>query len=269
MSNKPLVVLLFALVVFVYLATTATADTAPPSVLDLQRLDKGILKVHYQPAANVKAIVRITKDAESYDYPLSAASQYPLQLGKGNYTVLIAEAVGGTKFKVVRKESFTLKLADPNAVFLQSSPIVNWSAANLAVLKAKQLTKNAKTDQDKIKALYAHITKTFVYDNAKAATVQPDYVPKLDAVFAARGGICYDFAATFAAMARSVGLPTKLVVGYENRHPDVLHAWNEVYLEDTGKWVTIDTTYDAPKIQARQAPPMFKTASSYTVTKFY
>ncbi|TYP70045.1 transglutaminase-like domain-containing protein [Paenibacillus methanolicus] len=268
MFNKPLVVLLLILAAFVYSAPTVKADSTA-TVIDLQRLDKGIIKVHYQPPANVKAIVRITKDSASYDYPLSAASNYPLQLGNGKYTILIAEAAGGTKFKVVHKESVELKLADQNVVFKQSSPIVNWNANNLAVLKANQLIKNAKTDQDKIKAIYAHITKTFKYDNAKAANVKPDYLPSLDTVYKSTSGICYDYAATFAAMARSVGLPTKLVVGYEKNHPNVLHAWNEVYLEQTGKWVTIDTTYDAGKVQAGQAPSLFKSAAAYSMTKFY
>ncbi|MFB9325144.1 transglutaminase family protein [Paenibacillus aurantiacus] len=269
MFNKPLVVLLLILAAFVYSAPTVTADSPAPAILDLQYIGKGIIKVKYQPPANVKAIVRITKDKSSYDYSLTAGSSYPLQLGNGSYTVMVAEAASANKYKVIHKETVELKLADANIVFRQTSPIVNWNTNNLAVLKAQQLNKNAKTDQDKIKSIYAHITKTFKYDNTKAASVKPDYLPNLDAVFKSGKGICYDYAATFAAMARSIGLTTKLVVGYENKHPDVLHAWNEVYLEESGEWVTIDTTYDAAKVQAGQAPPLFKSANSYTMTKFY
>ena len=36
-------------------------------------------------------------------------------------------------------------------------------------------------------------------------------------------------------MARSQGIPTRLVIGYAS--PDIYHAWNEVYTEETG-WIT-------------------------------
>jgi hypothetical protein len=45
----------------------------------------------------------------------------------------------------------------------------------------------------------------------------------------------------FAALARSVGIPTKTAVGliYMNR-AFYYHAWNEVYL---GTWIPVDATF--------------------------
>ena len=45
-------------------------------------------------------------------------------------------------------------------------------------------------------------------------------------------------------MLRSVGVPTKLVMGRKNDIKEY-HAWNQVYLADNNEWINIDTTYDA------------------------
>ena len=46
----------------------------------------------------------------------------------------------------------------------------------------------------------------------------------------------------FAAMLRSVGVPTKLIKG-ESSNVEGYHAWNEVYIN--GKWRIVDTSYDS------------------------
>lgn len=61
------------------------------------------------------------------------------------------------------------------------------------------------------------------------------YVPNPDSALAAGKGICYDYASLFAAMCRSQSIPARLVIGYAD--PNIYHAWNEVYTEETG-WIT-------------------------------
>lgn len=71
-----------------------------------------------------------------------------------------------------------------------------------------------------------------------------------------RSGYCVHFASTFAVMARSLGIPARVVVGYlpgEDTGEDIddqsvytvlgsqLHAWPEAYLEGIG-WVPFDPT---------------------------
>ncbi|MBB6670518.1 transglutaminase-like domain-containing protein [Cohnella nanjingensis] len=264
MFKKP-AILLFAAAISLAFATERTE--AASTTIDQGLLDKGVIKVDYTPSNQAKAIVRISKDNATFDYALSQGAQYPLQLGNGSYTVLIAEAVSGSKYKVVSQDQIDLQMADETEVFKQSNPIIQWDETTKAVVKAKQLTKSAKTDKEKVKAVYGFVTKTFTYDEAKAKTVAPGYIPNLDKVYKASKGICYDFASTFAAMTRSVGIPTKLVIGKEKNHPDILHAWNEVYLQD--QWVVVDTTYDAARVQAGQTPAIFKDAANYKGTKVY
>ena len=107
-------------------------------------------------------------------------------------------------------------------VFLQSMVQIDWNKKTKAVVKALELTKKAKTDKEKVAAIYAYITKNFKYDYDKAKTVKTGYIPILDDVYKASKGICYDYASTFAAMTRSLGIPTKLVMGYYIQEPDYL-----------------------------------------------
>ncbi|WP_053386549.1 DUF3488 and transglutaminase-like domain-containing protein [Leucobacter japonicus] len=65
-----------------------------------------------------------------------------------------------------------------------------------------------------------------------------------------RSGFCVHYAATFAVMARELGVPTRVAVGYASRaeRDDAtrvlgrqLHAWPEIYVDDLG-WVSFEPT---------------------------
>ncbi|PRI10766.1 transglutaminase-like domain-containing protein [Leucobacter massiliensis] len=65
-----------------------------------------------------------------------------------------------------------------------------------------------------------------------------------------RSGYCVHYASTFAVMARSLGLPTRVAVGYVSRPADdgwtpvrarELHAWPEVFVTGIG-WVAFEPT---------------------------
>jgi len=77
----------------------------------------------------------------------------------------------------------------------------------------------------------------------------PDH---LRAFLEARAGFCQQFATAMAAMARTVGIPSRLVVGFTpgreigNGEFSVtgsnLHAWVELYDPVTSRWLTFDPT---------------------------
>ena len=144
--------------------------------------------------------------------------------------------------------------------------MVNWNKNMPAIKKAQGLTKNAKTDEEKVKAIYNYVTKNIKYDNKKANTIQAGYIPSIDAIIKARSGICYDYAVLTGGMLRSVDIPTKLVMGYKSDIKEY-HAWNEVYLN--GKWTTIDTTYDAAYVQKDVPIKMIKNSKEYKIEKIY
>lgn len=251
------------------LAPQAIWAASDSPIIDKVALNKGIISVNYDGPKSTKVLIRIMSGSVKYDYTFAEGDQYPLQLGNGAYSVVIGESIGSNKYKVVAQEQIDLEMEDENAVFLQAIPLINWNIASKAVVQAKQIAGDKETDMDKIKAIYGYITTHFKYDYKKARTVADSYVPDLDVVYEASEGICYDFSSTFAAMARSEGIPTRLVMGYEIHDPETYHAWNQVFLKERNEWVTIDTTYDAVHVQAGEAVELEKNSANYKVARIY
>jgi len=62
--------------------------------------------------------------------------------------------------------------------------------------------------------------------------------------FQYREGVCEDFAALFVALAKAIGLDSRMVYGYlqaKEGEPFQRHAWAEVFLGEEG-WVPVDPT---------------------------
>lgn len=92
----------------------------------------------------------------------------------------------------------------------------------------------------------------------------------IDAFLARRSGYCEQFAGTYAAMARSLGIPSRVAVGYtpgdvDPARPDRFvvrgrdaHAWPEVWLTGIG-WVSMEPTptreEPAPATTTTTQPP--------------
>jgi transglutaminase-like putative cysteine protease len=116
--------------------------------------------------------------------------------------------------------------------------------------EAERVTADATTDYDRAIALQDHLRTNLDY-NIDVALQQN--VDDLEAfLFEAQEGYCVQFASAFAAMARSIGIPTRLVVGFtwgewdETRREYVVrgehaHAWPEVYFADHG-WINFEPT---------------------------
>lgn len=248
---------------------TAASANAGTQWLDTTNLASGVIGVTYEVKPTVKTKVMIAKGSEKYTYSLATAKQtelFPLQLGNGEYTVTVLENTTDNKYKVITKENVQLKLADSKVVFLNSVQNVKWNNTNKAILKAKELTANKKTDSEKVNAIYNYIISNVAYDYDLAANLPTEYTPNIDQTLKAKKDICYGYASLFAAMLRSVDIPTKLVMG-NTTYVKVYHAWNEVYMN--GKWVTIDTTVDAGFKKANQKYELVKETAKYKAAKVY
>lgn len=152
---------------------------------------------------------------------------------------------------------------EPSVAKLQSSPMVtNPPTADVArALEvpadfsprvralAEQLTRNARTPYDKALALQDYLrSDVFTYDLGIPAYTKRDAIDRF--VFDTRRGFCQQFAGAFAAMARTIGLPTRIAVGYlsgtkqaDGYHVTTkdAHAWPEVYFTGLG-WVMFEPT---------------------------
>lgn len=122
------------------------------------------------------------------------------------------------------------------------------------------------TDQEKIEAIHNYIVENIEYDNSKYATLDSTYVPNPNQVLSAKSGICYDYASVFAAMSRSLDIPTKLVKGYKNDITEY-HAWNQVLIN--GEWLTIDCTYNATLYANHYDTTVVMNAHNYSIKKAY
>jgi transglutaminase-like putative cysteine protease len=115
---------------------------------------------------------------------------------------------------------------------------------------AQQVTAGNTTPYTKALALQDYFRNNFTYDLSVAPGESNNAI--LDFLNSKRG-YCEQFAGTFAAMARSVGLPTRVAVGFtpgeqDPVHPNEYHvkglhahAWPEVFIEGQG-WVLFEPT---------------------------
>lgn len=246
-------------------AAMAASTAASAAWLNTSELENGVIGVQYKSASGKGLKLVVAKDGTSYTYDLNNAGHeefFPLQSGSGAYKVTVLENTSGNKYRSIYSQTVSLKLKDASLVYLNSVQNVNWTEAEKTVAKALELTGSLKTDKAKVQAIYDYVIKTVKYDNELAKTVKAGYIPDIDAVLASRKGICYDYASLFAAMARSVGIPAKLLMGQAD-DVEQYHAWNEVYLD--GKWITVDTTVDAVKGNGSFA----KDAAKYAAAKIY
>lgn len=218
--------------------------------------ENGVLNVQMNKTAG-KYKLLVAKDGTRYYYDLhpGGLEQFPLQLGSGQYQIAVMEKQAGDKYSFVKNQTVSSDVKDNTAVFLNSVQNINWNNKKAAVKMADDITEGASTDKEKIELLYNYVIKNIAFDKAKLGTLPSEYCPDIDKTLQSKKGICYDFSSLLAAMARSVGVPCKLVKGYSDNVVGY-HAWNEVYLD--GKWMIIDSSTDA-----QVHGSMFKNSGNY------
>ena len=119
-----------------------------------------------------------------------------------------------------------------------------------AALVAREQTRGATSDFERARRLQDYFRTEFTY----SLDVQPGHGEGAIADFLTnKKGYCEQFAGTFAAMARSLGIPARVAVGFtwgdtDPTTPDLYrvkgrhaHAWPEVYLGSYG-WVAFEPT---------------------------
>lgn len=109
--------------------------------------------------------------------------------------------------------------------------------------EASRIVEGSKSDLEKAKAIYDHLTKTLLYDKSGSGWGRGD------ALYACseRRGNCTDFHSLFIAMARACGIPARFVIGFP-LPPDATegeiagyHCWAEFHTEAFG-WLPVDAS---------------------------
>ncbi|MGH9194060.1 MAG: transglutaminaseTgpA domain-containing protein, partial [Acidimicrobiales bacterium] len=115
---------------------------------------------------------------------------------------------------------------------------------------ARDVTAGETTRYDKALALQDYL-RSFTYDLDVAPSNANDALRAF--LVDTRRGYCQQFAGAFAALARSIGIPTRIAVGFtpgiqDPNDPNLFrvrgehaHAWDEIYLDGFG-WVIVDPT---------------------------
>lgn len=118
---------------------------------------------------------------------------------------------------------------------------------------ARDVTADAATSYDKARALQDHFQVTGGYEYNVDLVEAGHGESAIDQFLSERIGYCEQFAGTYAAMARSLGLPARVAVGFTPGEQDPAdptryrvsgkhaHAWPEVYLGEFG-WVSFEPT---------------------------
>jgi chemotaxis protein histidine kinase CheA len=245
------------------------APSAP--VIDTSGIKSGYVGVKYKKPDNKRYKVLIEKDGKRYAYDLTAngsLEKFPLQMGDGKYIIRVMEHVEGTQYRTISSKTIEVKTSGKYDAYLASVKMIRWNNSMSAIKTAKQLAGNSSSDMDKVKKIYNYVVSKIRYDADKLGKLPSNYVPDIEKTFKTRKGICYDFSSLFAGMLRSVGIPAKLVKGYASG-VEGYHAWNEVYIESKGKWIVIDTSYDAQMRAAGKKTSMTKNKGDYSKKKEY
>jgi transglutaminase-like putative cysteine protease len=130
---------------------------------------------------------------------------------------------------------------------------------------AARIIKGARTPIEKALRLQNYFTSgKFSYSiNVKL----PDSIQGLTQfLFHTRQGYCQQFAFAMAALAREVGIPSRIAVGYTAGHSEAhglwkvttadAHAWPELYIRDVG-WLRFEPTPGGSTGQGTATPPSY------------
>lgn len=251
-----------------------TSAAAQPSAITTPEIDesqcsKGIIRVRYTNDSGKRMKIAVIKGGSKTYFNFAGNGSYesfPLQGGSGSYRITLYRNISGTSYEVFKSFDINVQISSEYAVYLSSNQMVNWANSSKAIGLARQLTSGLGSDEQKAKAIYSYVVKNIKYDINKLSTVSSGYIPNIDSVLNSRSGICFDFAAVYAGMLRSVGIPAKLVMGTSSR-VNGYHSWNEVYIN--GRWVIVDTSYDSQARQAGSSYSMYKSSGDYNKTKQY
>ena len=207
-----------------------------PLLLDVSNTDQGYFTGILKKNDSKINIQVIGPDGITYKYFLEEANVetvFPLTAGSGTYTVMAFENVTADQYASLFSEMLEVEIANEFLPFLYPNQFVHFDKDSQAISLAAELTADVTSDLEALTAIYEYVISNISYDNEKAATVSGNYLPDIDETLSTRTGICFDYASLTTAMLRSVGIPSKLAIGYSG---DIRHAWIDVYIQSIG-WV--------------------------------
>lgn len=165
--------------------------------------------------------------------------------------------LSGSNQKIIQTEPLTLEINRPRLAAIHSKglPIVStavdsqWLAHTTfiqshAVEIVDQARQIVGSERDALAAA-RKINEWVNHNITKRFTLS---IPSAQDVLQTREGDCNEHTTLFAALARSIGIPTKICIGIAYANDGFYyHAWPEVYI---GQWLPLDPTFGQAEIDA-------------------
>lgn len=120
--------------------------------------------------------------------------------------------------------------AEERDYYLRSTPITPTSQEIRA--EAEQITSGASDKIEIGRKLFYHILKSYRYSTNFVERGVPSFLEK-------KKGDCGEFAGLFISYCRSLGIPSRMMVGAWSSGNTQAHAWCEYYVENIG-WIPVD-----------------------------
>ena len=220
----------------------AIVETSPPGMKSERTTPDQVLKAEPEGAKfDVLTMFRVPVDAEIPDG--AKVSRLKLQItgvdpkeyelsGPGQHVLTAGPLVVEIKTPVVPSEPVALPIA-AESEYLKPSVSIQCDAPEI---KAKA-NEAIGAEKDAVVAARKLVSWVFTVMEKQATASFPSALDVLKTM----KGDCNEHAVLFAALARSIGIPTKTAVGlaYTDR-AFYYHAWNEVFL---GTWIPVDATF--------------------------
>jgi transglutaminase-like putative cysteine protease len=255
------------IIVSVLLVLTSAMSFAENNYYQLDEAEQGVLIVTYPVSTGVKYKAMLQRGNEKYYYDLTSNEvRIPLQMGAGTYKLAVLRHRSGNTYAFKYETTFRVKEIIDTETYLDSTLNVNWAPSDIAIQRVSKLVTDDMSDEVKLETIHSFLAEKLTYDYTKFDKIKGAYLPDIDETYMSKEGICYDFASLLAAMLRSEGIQTKLVMGYRS-DTTVYHAWNEVYID--GQWLTVDLTLDVEYFSKGYMYELYKDSSFYDVMAEY
>lgn len=204
--------------------------------------EAGKLSATYTGDANF-GVIRISRDRSNqnntYVLERGRTELLPFTYGNGRYTIEFGEYDGKTDIRIVGESySINISLMDRTAPFIGVSYYVN---TGYEVYRIRDKLKVEDT-QEFIKNTFNYVLDNIEYDDRLARIVEDGLIKfhrtNTETLLKYRKGICIDKSSLMVAILRSGGVPSRIMVGYNDVNQ--YHAWVEVF--HRGRWLLYDPT---------------------------
>jgi len=224
------------------------------AMIDDLNISNGVVYAEYKGNQCKKVKFRVEKGNQQQTFALEGVNKiraFPLCFGDGEYLFSVFENIQDKSYKVILSKRCQVKLKDYNSPYVRPNVFCDYNDRSDCMIKAKEITKGYRTNIEKATAINSWIKSNIKYDKAFYQEIKNGnytwWIPNPDEVFKSKKSICWGIASLMAAMCRSVGIPTRICVGYKT---DIYHAWNEIYTDEAGlvdgficnpgKWTRLD-----------------------------